>query len=323
MIAYAAMGRRKQHNTYLPLRLRLKHGAYYHVPTINGKQAWNFLSRDLSAALTEWARREGFDKSGDTVAQAIDRFTAEILPSKAEKTQLDYLRYAGRIKRVFGDTRLSEVQTKHVARYMRERTAKIEANREIAFLSSVFSMAIWWGWCSANPCTGVRRNHETKRRRYLEDAEIETLRKNAGDMMCATIDLAVLTGMRKKDLLKLRLSDLREDGIFVEQSKTGKRQIFQWTAALREVVDRAKALKRKVSRLYLFANREGQPYTTTGFDSIWRRVVIKSGLEDVRFHDLRAKAGSDATNATELLGHDDPRTTNRYKRAPAKVMPLR
>jgi integrase len=93
--------------------------------------------------------------------------------------------------------------------------------------------------------------------------------------------------------------------------------------ALQEVVERAKALRRRVGTVYLFATREGQPYTTTGFDSMWRRVVIKSGLDDVRFHDLRAKAGSDATNATELLGHDDPRTTNRYKRAPVKVKPLR
>lgn len=323
MAAYPRMGRRKRSNSFLPPRLRLKHGAYYHVPTIEGRQTWVFLSRDLSEALTKWAQREGHDKSGDTVAQAVDRFIAEIMPTKAEMTQRDYKRYAARIKRVFGDSRLTDIRTQDIARYLDERTAKIEGNREIAFLSSIYTKAIRWGWCSVNPCRGVERNDEAKRKRYLEDAEVEKLREKASDQMRAIIDLAVLTGMRKKDLLKIRLSDLLDDGIFVEQSKTGKRQVFEWTEALQEVVERAKKLRRRVGSLYLFANRDGQPYTTSGFDSMWLRVVKKSGLQDVRFHDFRAKAGSDASNATELLGHDDPRTTARYKRAPTKVRPLK
>lgn len=323
MAAYPCMGRHKRSNSHLPPRLRLKHGGYYHVATIEKKQTWVFLSRDISQALTTWAQREGHDKSGDTVAQAVNRFTAEVIPAKAAATQRDYFRYSAKIKRVFGDNRLCDIQTKDVARYLDERTAKIEANREISFLSSVYTKAIRWGWCSINPCRGVARNHEAKRRRYLEDPEIETLRAQAGETVRAILDLALLTGMRKKDLLKLHLNDLRADGIFVQQSKTGKRQIFEWTIALREVVDRAKALRRRVGTVYLFATREGQPYTASGFDSMWRRVVKKTGLDDVRFHDLRAKAGSDASNASELLGHDDPRTTARYRRAPTKVRPLK
>lgn len=323
MAIFLSMGRHKKINNYLPPRLRLKHGAYYHVPSINGKQIWIFLSRDLSKALTQWAMLEGHDKSGDTVKQAVDRFITEVMPSKSAATQRDYRRYAVRIKYVFGGNRLIDVQTQHIARYLDERVAKIEGNREIAFLSSVYTKSIRWGWCSHNPCRGVQRNDEAQRTRYVEDAEIEILKCKASDQIRAIIDLAVLTGMRKKDLLKIRLSDLRDDGIYVEQSKTGKRQLFEWTNALLEVVNRAKLLRRRVGTLHLFANRDGQPYTTSGFDSMWLRVVKKSGLKDFRFHDLRAKAGSDSTNATELLGHDDPRTTARYKRAPVKVKPLR
>lgn len=317
------MGRRKKTNSHLPLRLRLKHGAYYHVATITGKQSWHFLSRDIVKALAMWAQREGHDKSGESVSEAVNRFIAEVIPAKAAATQRDYLRYAARIRRVFGESRLADVETKHIARYLDERTAKIEANREIAFLSSVYTKAIRWGWCSTNPCRGVERNHEARRRRYIDDAELEKLRETAADHMRAVIDLAVLTGMRKKDLLKIRLSDIREDGLYVEQSKTGKRQLFEWTEALRDAVSRAKTPRRGIGSLYLFANRAGHPYTTTGFDSIWQRVKKKSGIKDLRFHDLRAKAGSDASNATELLGHDDPRTTARYKRAPNRVKPLK
>jgi integrase len=56
------------------------------------------------------------------------------------------------------------------------------------------------------------------------------------------------------------------------------------------------------------------------------RKTLDEGVmaERFTFHDLRAKAGSEAENPTELLGHDDPRTTNRiYRRRPRVVTPVR
>ena len=52
----------------------------------------------------------------------------------------------------------------------------------------------------------------------------------------------------------------------------------------------------------------------------------KSGVQDVRLHGLRRKAGSDVdeTHAVELLGHADPATTRKHYRAkPARVKPAR
>ena len=52
--------------------------------------------------------------------------------------------------------------------------------------------------------------------------------------------------------------------------------------------------------------------------------AVKAGVERFTFHDLRAKAGSESDNPTELLAHDDPRTTNRvYRRKPRRVRPVR
>lgn len=43
------------------------------------------------------------------------------------------------------------------------------------------------------------------------------------DQFRCIIDLAYLTAMRKGDLLRLNLSDIRENGLYVKQGKTGKR----------------------------------------------------------------------------------------------------
>ncbi|MDH3671768.1 MAG: hypothetical protein OES46_11465 [Gammaproteobacteria bacterium] len=64
--------------------------------------------------------------------------------------------------------------------------------------------------------------------------------------MRCIIDVAYLTGLRKKDILKIRLSDITSEGLYVEHSKTGKRVVFELTAALADVITRARGLRRRV-----------------------------------------------------------------------------
>ena len=150
-----------------------------------------------------------------------------------------------------------------------------------------------------------------------------------GKMWCI-VELVLLTGLRKRDVLAIRLSDLRPDGLYVEISKTRRRLLFEWTTALTDVIDHTKRLHRVVGSLYLFTNRKGQPYTTGGFDSIWQGLKKRSGLT-FTVHDLRARALTDAKHqdgrdyAQALAGHRDGSTTERYirNREVERVRPLR
>ncbi|MGZ5599946.1 MAG: tyrosine-type recombinase/integrase, partial [Methylobacter sp.] len=120
-------------------------------------------------------------------------------------------------------------------------------------------------------------------------------------------------------------------GIPLTQNKTGKKQIFEWTPALEAAIKSARKHKRYAdSAVYIIANERGQAYTSNGFKPNWQRLMntaMESGAIKNRFtfHDLRAKAGSDADgNAQELLGHASPTTTKRaYMRKPSKVRPIR
>ena len=197
-------------------------------------------------------------------------------------------------------------------------------------LSSVYQQALRWGWVDSNPCRGVRRNPERPRDRHVSDREIAALREACDGQMRCIIELVLLTGLRKGDVLAIRLSDLRPDGLYVEISKTRRRLLFEWTPALTDVIDHTKRLRRVVGSLYLFANRKGQPYTTVGFDSIWQGLKKRSGLT-FTFHDLRARALTDAKHqggrdyAQALAGHQDGSTTERYirNRDVERVRPLR
>lgn len=315
-----SMGRRRSSNLSLPPRLHRKGRVYYYTPYENGKLRWVRLSDSYPEALAKWAEYEGAHRSGSTVGHALDRYVIEILPKKAEATQREYRRQTVRLRRVFGATKLALVRPSHVAQYLDQHDSPVLANREMAMLSSVYQEAIRWGWVESNPCRGVRRNTEKRRTRHITKKEVAQLGGHLDGQMQCIVDLVLLTALRKKDVLSIRLSDLTDEGLLVQISKTGHAIIFEWTPSLRAVIDRARALRRKVGSMYLFATRNGQPYTTSGFDSIWQRKLRRSGLIDFRFHDLRARALTDAKAqggrdyAQALADHESGETTERYIR---------
>ncbi len=144
------------------------------------------------------------------------------------------------------------------------------------------------------------------------------------------MDFKYLTGLRKGDILRLKRNQIKDDGIHVTIHKTNKPIIIGWTRLLREAVTNIRKLKQPINGLYLFNTRKGQPYTNSGFSSIWQRkmrAALVDGVIKERFrdHDIRAKTASDAEldHAFKLLGHGDIKVTQQhYDRKARTVMPL-
>lgn len=317
--------------TKLPHRVYLKHGAYYYVTLPERK--WIRLGKTEHEMYAELAKIARDDAGLGTMAEYFERYAREIVPTKAPRTQIDNKAELKNLARAFGKMRPEIIKPKHVYAYLDARgvTSKTRANREKSLLSSVFSHLIRWGVVEMNPCKQVKNFSEKSRDRYVEDWEYDAVLQMASPVLRAAMEIAAITGMRQGDILKLKYSDLTETGIPLTQNKTGKKQIFEWTPALRAAIKSAREQKRHAdSVIYIIANERGQGYTSNGFKSNWQRLMnraIDSGAIQKRFtfHDLRAKAGSDADeNAQRLLGHASAATTRRvYERKPAKVKPIR
>lgn len=323
------MGRRRTRDRHLPPHMQRKGKVYYHTPYLNGRVVWIRLADNYSDALREWAQREGSTKSkGSTVGDALDRYLIDNLPKLAKATQREYQRYSNQLRVIFGAVHLDDVRPNHIAEYLDRHPASVLANREIAMLSSTFTAAMRWGWCDRNPCIGVRRNTERARSRLPEQAEIDAILAVAPDKIRIIVQLALLTSARKEDLLVIKTSDAGEEGLTIAIQKSlrandkhpARRLLYEWTDDLRSVIDTARKLPRRAVSEFLITNRHGQPYTTTGFDSIWQRVLKKAGVSGVHFHDLRARSLTDAKNqggidyAVELAAHKSASTTARYLR---------
>ena len=318
---------------HLPIHLHLSHGAYYFVSRVDGRVVWRYLSRSRAEAMRLWAELEDDHPVGSTVAESLTRYERDILPDHRPETQKSYRIAIARLRHAFGEARLDQVRPMHVAQYLDAAEHRQAANRDMRVLSLVFRFSMRWGWCDFNPCVGVRRHPTGHRERYLTDAELAQLRQAADPQWRCILDLALLTALRRSDLAALRLSAIQPEGLVVETQKTGKRLCFEWTPALREVVERARGLRRRVGSLSLFATRDGTPYSRTGWEHAWQRLRARAGLAeaDMHFHDLRARALTDAAQARgldyaqALGGHASRDTTEGYVRARdiKRVRPLR
>lgn len=290
----------------------LKHGRYYYV--VGGK--WHALSKDYAEALAQYAQRTA--STGAGMAALVDRFLIEVAPRRSPKTQKEYRRLGEKLKTVFADFRPEQVKPHHVAAVIdhEAKTAPVQANRLRQLLSVVFAHAVRWGVVDFNPCRDVTGISVKKRDRYITDEEFAKVKAAAGDSIACIMDFCYLTAQRISDVLKVRLSDITEDGVYFEQGKTGKKLRVEITPDLAEVIGRAKGLHNKVRGMTLFHGRGGKQYGYFGISSMFRRACKKAGVENFHIHDLRAKGLTDADrqghNSQRLGGHSNRATTEHY-----------
>lgn len=329
--------KRRTKDKHLPPCVYIKHGAYY---LVGADKKWHRLGKTWSEAMGEWTRLTSVNTQLNTMGQLFDRYLLEVSPQKAPATCRGDRFAVAQLRPVFCDMAPDDVTPVHIYGYLdrRGKEARRAANLERGTLSHVFTKAIEWGIVKDNPVKHVKRLSQKKRTRYVNDVEFEALKTYASPLVRLAMDLAYLTGLRKADVLSLRLSDLTAEGIRATPEKTenstGVKLLIEWTDELKRCVEAIKALPRGIRGMHLFTTRRGAPYSTQGFDSIWQRTVkgaYEKGVIDerFRFHDLRRKAATDVEKlrgreyARQLLGHATQAMTANYISGEQRVQPVK
>lgn len=318
------MARPRKNPSNLPPRVYMKGKVYYYVSPEN---RWIRLADNLPAMYRALSDILAAPPCAP-MERIFSRYESDVLPGKAAKTQQEYLRQLGMLRTAFGHMHPDDIRPPHVAGYLDKRGAKIAANREVALLSAVFTKAIRWGLATSNPCRGVERNKEKPDSRDVSDTEFFALYRMAPKHIRDAMALAYLTGQRQGDILKLTRGQLTPEGIFFQQSKTGKRLIVCWTPALTRAVNRAMRNAGGTASLHWVIHKNGRPVTSNAFKKAWQTVMrraLESGevAERFTFRAIRAKSRGDATDK-RLLGHANPEAMARiYQRKPERVQPVR
>jgi len=201
-------------------------------------------------------------------------------------------------------------------------------NRYLASLSHLFTVAMHeWNLVERHPVREVKRHSEPLgRARFLTDSERRQLlahcKKSRWPQLYFLVLLAISTGARRSELIKLKWSDItlsgRRSEIHVSESKNGDARFLPLIGHSLAIV-RAMKRRRPPATSYLFPAPNGSDRPYRGFDKHWYEALDAAGILDFRFHDLRhtcasylAGDGASLLEIADVLGHRSLRMTLRY-----------
>ncbi len=318
-------------NSGLPPRVYEKHNAYYLVTLKNKWVRLCGVKEGLPAMYRALAALVDADAVKDRMPAVISRWydsKVEAGDWTSDKTKDDQKRIADHMAEEFDQIRPGQVTTPLCATYLKAFLKQPRTyNLHRTMLKQVMSFAALEGLREGfNPVDDVPRRKTEGRHRVVTDDEVAALKKAAlqstrnGKAMVRMIDLAMVTGQRISDVIKLRWQDVTDQGLLFTQGKGGGKVklLIEWSPTLRAIVDDCADGTERIG--HVLKSERGTGYRYAGIRSGWVRLCARAGIEDLNIHDLRGRAGVDALleagedlrQAQRLLGHKSEAMTRHY-----------
>jgi integrase len=222
-------------------------------------------------------------------------YTTEI----SDKTRTSYNRYLKLIEEEFGDMTLADLQHPNARgefKAWRDGMADKPRKADYAWtvLARTLSVAKDRGKISVNVCERGGRLYEADRAENIWSAEdITKFCAAASKQLQFALLLALWTGQRQGDLLRLSWTNYDGTAIRLRQGKTKKRVTIPVGKPLRAALDAAKAgavKDEKTKSVTILTNSRGKKWTEDGFRASWGKAFERAKLGDLHFHDLRGTA---------------------------------
>ncbi|TWD58154.1 phage integrase family protein [Agrobacterium vitis] len=267
-------------------------------------------------------RRLSRDKSqpdSNTLAYLISLYKRRELPRLKPSTRTTYLPYLKTIEIEFGDMDIKAVEatgSRAVFLEWRDSMSATPRAADIAWsiLQRIMAFGVHIEKLKRNPCTNAGRLAETGTRREIiwTPPDLARFRATASRQLSDALTLAIWTGQRQGDLLRLQWSAYDGKHIRLKQGKTGRRVAILVSGSLGKVLDRLRAENeaRKLPTLTILTNQRGQPWTSSGFKTSWGKAAKKAGITGLTFHDLRGtfitmarRAGASIEDIAKASGH--------------------
>jgi integrase len=311
------------------LRLRGQRSASATFRRLTDAKRW---ADETSASIREGRYFERAEAKRHTLADLIDRYIAEYLPTARVRHKDERKRHLSLWRDRLGHVILAELTAPKIqearaklvgseSRYHRP-LAPATVNRRLASLSAALSVAVKnFGWLSDSPLRRLDKLAEPRARtRFLSADERAALLRECqakgSDLYCI-VALAIATGARKGELLNLRWQhvDMQRGLLTFHETKNGERRSVPLSRYARDLLaEHAKV--RRIDTDFVFPGRTGRGFSfEKRFDAARKRAM----LADFRFHDLRHTAASElamngATLAeiAEVLGHKTLQMVKRY-----------
>ena len=259
------------------------------------------------------------DRRRTTLKQLLERYRDNVTPLKRGRHNETYMIEA-LLRQDFVNESLASLTAKTFSAYRDERLKSVKGttvNHELTLLSHVYVIAnTEWGLAVDNPLVDVRRakNSEPRQRR-LEKGEwaalMSKLAKTRNKLVRPIIRFAIETGMRRGEILAAQWAaiDWERRTLHIPVTKTGKPRTIPLSPAAMTILEEQRHMN--LTRPF--------PLTMESFKLAWKRLIKRSGINDLHFHDLRHEAitrffemGLSIPEVALISGHKDFRMLARY-----------
>ena len=321
----------------------------------HGKQRWRYRRRGVSVALPGQPGEESFEAAYSAALEGR-RATAEVvrhpnhaLPRTLKAAWRLHVRglewqglrqtskdqYIARAERFlampavaggtlpWADVPVADLKRRHIKDLLAAMADRPHAAADVLVtLRKMIVVALDQEWIQHDPTHRLRYAPRIDGHRAWTDAERQTFEKHfpVGTMQRTIYALALYTGQRRGDLVRLRWSDFTGQRLVLTQEKTGKRLTLPVLPWLRAALDATPRHGETV-----MATEDGRPRSAEGLTNDWRRWTGRAGLEGTTLHGLRktlgkllAEEGATTRELMDALGHDAIAHAELYSREAAQ-----
>lgn len=320
------MGRkRKQENEGLPPNLyKRKEIFYYRDPRTKIEYS---LGKNKSLAVTETLQANiSIYKPKASLVDRINNikvitFSAwlddyyDILEKRElkPKSLKDYRSRVAILKKHFPNISINEVTTKDISSFINSYPKPTMAKLLRSTLSDAFNEAIANGLVSNNPVSITKSPKVKIQRSRLTLEQFNIAVKNADKQYANIFLLSLLTAQRIGDIVNMKWSDIKDNRLFIKQSKTGAK-----IAILLDI--KLNAVNATLNQVLSNLKNNRATICNTSADSL--RYHFNNALPESEnkptFHEIRSLSArlyeeeKGAEFAKNILGHKSMAMTDRY-----------
>jgi integrase len=262
-----------------------------------------------------------------TLAEALDRYTKEVLPHKGVHMRYNQPYQLQWWHKCLGAYALSDLTPALIAQCrdtLAETRAPASVRAYLCALSHVLTIASSeWNWLDHSPMPKVRKLKLPRGRiRFLSDQERHQLlaacQASRNPYLHTLTVLALATGARRGELQGLHWPDvdLQRGTLTFHETKNGERRAVPLTGQAL-VLMRQHAQVRRLGTALVFPDTIGS--RPLSIRNAFENAVKRAGIKDFRFHDLRHTAasylamnGASLMEIAEVLGHKTLTMVKRY-----------
>jgi YD repeat-containing protein len=266
-----------------------------------------------------------------------ETFLPHVRATRRPGTVECYERYAVVTCQAFGEKLIRSITKGDVLNYVSDRIrtgrdgragkdgaplSRATINREYSFIRAALYDALSRDLIDRNPAARMELlDEENERDRVMTAKEEAHILERAEPWLVPILRVAVLSGLRRDEILRLKWSEIREGMIHVSaeaKSHEGREvPVTPDLAALLETIDRMVSDGAAVD--LVFPGPDGKEIREGRIRAAWEHATRDADVEDLKFHDLRrtfasrlANLGVGLQTISKLLGHGATYVTERY-----------